>query len=131
MQYYSQRYASFGASKYGWTPLNLYFLKSISERRPTVNPTHRAVRSHPVGVTAAKPSVRYEGPVTMALVWALSPGQLTVEPSPAWLTVALPIHADAIIGACWIQAIHCNKPEKRQYEKNKNTNKIQTNKEKS
>lgn len=43
----------------------------------------------------------------MALVWALSPGQLAVEPSPAWLTVALPIHTDAIVGTSRIQAIHC------------------------
>lgn len=42
----------------------------------------------------------------MALVWALGPGQLTVEPSPAWLTVALPIHTDAVVGARRIQAIH-------------------------
>lgn len=76
--------------------------------------THGAVRSHPVGVTAAQPSVWYEGPVAMALVWALGPGQLTVEPSPAWLTVALSIHADAIVGTCRIQAIHCIKADVHQ-----------------
>lgn len=78
--------------------------------------THGAVRSHPVGVTATQPSVWYEGPVAMALVWALGPGQLAVEPSPAWLTVALPIHTDAIVGTGWIQAIHCIKQEIHQYE---------------
>lgn len=78
---------------------------------PAVVLTHRAVRSHPVGVTAAQPSVWYEGPMPVALVRALSPGKLAVEPSPAWFTVALPIHTDAIVGTCRIQAIHCINPE--------------------
>lgn len=81
--------------------------------------THGAVGSHPVGVTATQPSVWYESPVAMALVWALGPGQLAVEPSPAWLTVALPIHTDAIVGTCGIQAIHCIKQEIHQCKKEK------------
>lgn len=84
--------------------------------------THGAVRSHPVGVTAAQPSVWYEGPVAMALVRALGPGQFAVEPSPAWLTVALPIHTDAIVGTCRIQAIHCIKPEIHQCAKKEEKN---------
>lgn len=101
---------------YSQPKLHLYSNDSFSRTRPTVVPTHRAVRSHPVGVTAAQPSVWYEGPVTMALVWALGPGQLAMEPSPTWLTVALPIHTDAIVGTRWIQAIHCIKPEVHQCE---------------
>lgn len=79
--------------------------------------THRAVGSHPVGVTAAQSSVWYEGTVAVALVRALGPGQLAVESSPAWLTVALPIHTDAIVGARRIQTIHCIKPKNHHCEK--------------
>ena len=89
------------------TPSFLPVFHSFSRGSPAVALTHGAVRSHPVGVTAAQPGVWYEGPVAVALVWALSPGQLAVEPSPAWLTVALPIHTDAIVGTRRIQAIHC------------------------
>lgn len=82
--------------------------------------THGAVGSHPVGVTAAQPGVRYEGPVAVALVRALGPGQLAVEPPPSWLTVALPVHTDAVVGTRWVQAIHCMKPGKHHRERKKN-----------
>jgi len=75
--------------------------------------THGAVRSHPVGVTAAQPGVGDEGPVAVALVWALGPGQLAVEAPPARLAVALPVHTDAVVGTCRIQAIHCIKKKRR------------------
>lgn len=101
---------------------------SFSQSSPTVAPTHRAVRSHPVGVTAAQPSVWYEGPMTMALVWALGSGQLAVEATPTWLTVTLPIHTDAIVGTRWIQAIHCIKPEVHQCERKKKIQRITTQK---
>lgn len=90
--------------------------------------THRAVGSHPVRVTAAEPGVRYEGPVSVALVWALGPGQLAVKPPPARLTVALPIHTDAIVGTCGIQAIHCITPHMHPCEK---TNRGKQNKQKA
>lgn len=47
----------------------------------------------------------------MALVGALGPGQLTVDPPPAWLAVALPVHTDAIVRTRGIQTIHCIKQE--------------------
>lgn len=75
--------------------------------------THGTVGSHPVGITAAQASVWDEGTVTVALVWALGSGQLAVEPPPAWLAVALPVHADAIVRTRGIQTIHCVKQEVR------------------
>lgn len=45
--------------------------------------------------------------MAVALVRTLGPGQLAVQPSPAWLAVALPVHTDAIVGAGRVQAIHC------------------------
>lgn len=87
----------------------------------TIAPTHGAVRSHPVGVTAAEAGVWYERPMAVALVRALGPGQLAVQPPPARLAVALPVHADAVVGARRVQAIHCEKQDKERYEKKKNT----------
>lgn len=73
--------------------------------------THGTVGSHPVGITAAQPSVWNKGAVTVALVRALGPGQLAVEPPPAWLAVAFPVHTDAIVRTRGIQTIHCIKQE--------------------
>lgn len=73
--------------------------------------THGTVGSHPVGIAAAQPSLWNKGAVTVALFWALGPGQLTVEPPPAWLAVALPVHTDAIVRTRGIQTIHCIKQE--------------------
>lgn len=55
----------------------------------------------------------------MALIWALGPGQFAVESSPAWLTVALPVHTDAIVGTCWIHAVHWIKPAIHQFKRKK------------
>lgn len=88
----------------------------LSESTATVVPTHGAVRSHPVGVAAAEAGVWYEGPVAVALVGALGPGQLAVQPPPAGLAVALPVHADAVVGARGVQAIHWEERDKQQYE---------------
>lgn len=88
-------------------------------------PTHGAVGSHPVGVAAAEAGVWYECPVAVALIGALGPGQLAVQPPPAGLAVALPVHADAVVGARRVQAIHCEKQDKERYEGKKkieNTN---------
>lgn len=82
----------------------------------TVVPTHGAVGSHPVGVTAAQAGVWYEGAVAVTLVGTLGPGQLAVQPPPAGLAVALPVHADAVVGARRVQAIHCEEQDKERYE---------------
>lgn len=79
--------------------------------KPEPKLTHGTVGSHPVGITAAQPSVWNKGAVTVALVWALGPGQLAVDPPPAWLAVALPVHTDAIVRTRGIQTIHCIKQE--------------------
>lgn len=81
--------------------------------------THGAVGSHPVGVTAAEAGVWYEGAVAVALVRALGPGQLAVQAPPAGLAVALPVHADAVVGARRVQAIHCERQDKERYERTK------------
>lgn len=73
--------------------------------------THWTVGSHPVGITAAQASVWDKGTVTVALVWALGPGELAVEAPPARLAVALSVHADAIVRTRGIQTIHCIKQE--------------------
>lgn len=87
-----------------------FFLHSCTTRlAPKL--THGTVGSHPVGITAAQASVWDEGTVTVALVWALGPGQLAVESPPAWLAVALPVHADAIVRTRGIQTIHYIKQE--------------------
>lgn len=75
--------------------------------RPASKLTHGTVGSHPIGITAAQPSVWDKGTVAVALVWALSPGKLAVEPPPSWLAVALPVHTDAVVRTRGIQTIHC------------------------
>lgn len=59
----------------------------------------------------------------MALIWALGPGQFAVESSPAWLTVALPVHTDAIVGTCRIHAVHWIKPAIHQFKRKKSRKK--------
>lgn len=59
--------------------------------------TNRAIRAHPIGVTAADACVWNKSTVTVALIWALCSGQLTAGSAPAWFTVALSVHTDAII----------------------------------
>ncbi len=45
--------------------------------------------------------------MTVALIWALCSGQFTAWSTPAWFTVALSVHTDAIIWAGRIQAVNC------------------------
>lgn len=44
-----------------------------------------------------------------ALVWALYPCQLAVEPSPAGAAETFSIDTNSMAGACWVQTIHWKK----------------------
>lgn len=80
--------------------------------------THGAVGPHPVGVAAAQAGVWYEGAVAVALVRALGSGELTVEPTPAGLAVALAVHTDAVVGTQRVQAVHCTEREAQRCQEN-------------
>lgn len=45
--------------------------------------TNGAVGTHPIGVTAAEARVGEVSAMPAALIWALDPGQLAVESTPA------------------------------------------------
>lgn len=68
--------------------------------------------------------------MAVALIRALGPGQLAVEPSPTGLTVALSVHADAVVGTRRVQAIHCIKSQKKKKIQQRLKKKEQTDEEK-
>lgn len=63
--------------------------------------------SSPVGVTAAEPGIRQEGPVTGALVQTGSSWSLTIGSSPANRAVTFSPNAHASSRTGGVHAVHC------------------------
>lgn len=68
--------------------------------------TYGAVGSCPVGLADAGPRVGVEGAVTGALLWTSALQNLTVDPAPARVTVALTVMTGSVTGARWVHTVH-------------------------
>lgn len=68
--------------------------------------TYGAVGSCPVGLADAGSRVGVEGAVTGALLWTSALQNLTVDPTPAWVTVALTVMTGSVTGACRVHTVH-------------------------
>lgn len=68
--------------------------------------TYGAVRAGPVGLADADPRVRVEGAVTGALLWTSALQDITADPSPAGVTVALAVVTGSMTRAHGVQTVH-------------------------
>lgn len=64
--------------------------------------TYGAVGPCPVGLTDADSRVGVEGAVTGALLWTSGLQDITADPSPARVTVALAMMTGPVTGAHWV-----------------------------
>lgn len=68
--------------------------------------TYGAVGSCPVGLADACSRVGVEGAVTGALLWTSALQDLTADPSPARVTVAVTMMTGSVAGALRVHTVH-------------------------
>lgn len=69
--------------------------------------TYGAVGSRPVGLTDAGSRVCAEGAVAGALLWTGALQDLTADPTPAWVTVALSMMTGSVAGTLGVHTVNC------------------------
>lgn len=75
-----------------------------AKKKPVL--TYGAVSAGPVGLADAGPRVRVEGAVTGALLWTSALQDITADPSPAGVAVALAVVTGSMAGAHRVQTVH-------------------------
>lgn len=68
--------------------------------------TYGAVGTCPVRLADAGSRVGVEGAVTGALLWTSALQDLTTDPSPAWVTVALAMMTGSVTRARRVRTVH-------------------------
>lgn len=68
--------------------------------------TYRAVGPRPLGFADAGPRIGVERAVTGALLWTSALQNLTADPSPARVTVALTMMTGSVTGARRVHTVH-------------------------